>query len=41
MLTATLAMVVTVVAWKRIGRGTGNIFLGTFAAYTGWLVAGV
>lgn len=41
MLAATLALIVAVVAWKRIGRGTGVIFLGTYAAYTGWLVAGV
>jgi cation:H+ antiporter len=41
MLAATLALIVAVVAWKQIGRGTGVVFLGAYAAYTGWLVAGV
>lgn len=41
MLAATLALIVAVVAWKQIGRGTGVLFLGAYAAYTGWLVSGV
>jgi len=41
MLTATLALIVAVVAWKQIGRGTGVAFLAAYAAYTGWLVTGV
>lgn len=40
MFAATLALIITVVAWKRIGRATGFVFLGAYAAYTGWLVAG-
>lgn len=40
MLVATLALIIAVVAWKRIGRTTGFVFLGSYAAYTGWLVAG-
>jgi cation:H+ antiporter len=41
MLAATLALIIAVVAWRRIGRGTGLVFLGSYAAYTAWLVAGV
>jgi cation:H+ antiporter len=41
MLAATLALIIAVVAWRRIGRGTGLVFLGSYAAYTSWLVAGV
>jgi len=37
---ATLALIVAVAAWRRIGRGMGLVFLGAYAAYTGWLVAG-
>ena len=41
MSTATLLLIIAVVAWRRIGRGTGFIFLSAYASYTGWLVAGV
>lgn len=41
MLAATLALIIAVVARRRIGRGTGLVFLGGYAAYTGWLVTGV
>jgi cation:H+ antiporter len=41
MLAATLGLIIAVVAWRRIGRVTGLVFLGAYAAYTTWLVAGV
>ena len=41
MLVATLALIIAVVAWRQIGRWTGLVFLGGYAAYTAWLVAGV
>lgn len=41
MLGATIALIVAVIAWKQIGRGASIIFLGSYALYTGWLVAGV
>ncbi|WP_138933119.1 calcium/sodium antiporter [Roseovarius arcticus] len=41
MLAATLALIIAVLAWRRIGRGTGLVFLGAYAAYTAWLVGGV
>ncbi|WP_299755789.1 calcium/sodium antiporter [uncultured Boseongicola sp.] len=41
MSTATIALIVAVVAWRRIGRWTGLVFLGAYAAYNGWLVSGV
>lgn len=41
MAASTLVLIVAVVAWRRIGRWTGLAFLGAYAAYTGWLVAGV
>ena len=41
MLAATLGLIIAVVAWRRIGRMTGLVFLGAYAAYTTWLVAGV
>lgn len=41
MLAATLGLIIAVVAWRQIGRVTGLVFLGAYAAYTGWLVAGV
>jgi cation:H+ antiporter len=40
MVAATLAMILAVIAWRRIGRGTGLVFLGAYAGYTAWLVAG-
>jgi cation:H+ antiporter len=39
MLAATLGLIIAVVAWRRIGRVTGLLFLGAYAAYTTWLVA--
>ena len=36
---ATLALIIAVMAWQQIGRVTGILFLGAYAAYTGWLVA--
>jgi cation:H+ antiporter len=41
MVAATLALSVVVVAWRQIGRVTGVVFLGAYAAYTAWLVAGI
>lgn len=41
MTAATVLLIVIVVAWRRIGRGVGLAFLGAYAAYTAWLVAGV
>lgn len=41
MAATTLALIVVVLAWRRVGRGTGIVFLGAYAAYTGWLIAGV
>jgi len=41
MFAATLALIFAVQAWRRIGRGTGFVFLGCYAAYTAWLVAGL
>lgn len=41
MAASTLVLIVAVVAWRRIGRWTGLAFLGAYAAYTGWLIAGV
>jgi cation:H+ antiporter len=41
MVAATLALIFAVLAWRRIGRGTGLVFLGAYAAYTGWLIAGI
>lgn len=38
---ATLALIVAVTAWRRIGRRTGIAFLGAYAGYTAWLVAGI
>lgn len=36
---ATLALIVGVIAWQQIGRITGFLFLGAYAAYIWWLVA--
>jgi cation:H+ antiporter len=41
MVATTLALIVAVVAWQRVGRGIGLVFLGSYAVYTGWLVASV
>lgn len=41
MLAATLALIVSVAIRRRVGRGIGFVFLGSYAVYTGWLVAGV
>lgn len=41
MTAATLALIICVLVWKRIGRGAGAAFLGAYIAYTAWLVAGV
>lgn len=41
MTAATLALIISVLVWQRIGRGVGIAFLGAYAAYTAWLVAGV
>lgn len=41
MTAATILLIMAVVAWQRIGRGVGLAFLGAYAAYTAWLVAGV
>ena len=41
MLVATAALMLIVVIWRRIGRLSGLGFLAAYAAYTGWLVAGV
>jgi len=41
MVAATGALIVAVLAWQRIGRGAGLVFLGAYAAYTAWLIAGV
>jgi cation:H+ antiporter len=41
MLAATLALTIAVLAWRHIGRATGLVFLGSYAAYTAWLVARV
>lgn len=38
MAAATLAMIVAVVVWQRIGRATGLVFVGAYAGYTTWLV---
>lgn len=40
MAAATLALIAAVLAWRRLGRGTGLVFLAAYAAYTAWLVAG-
>jgi cation:H+ antiporter len=40
MAVATVALIVAVLTWRRVGRGTGLVFIGAYAAYTGWLVAG-
>lgn len=40
MVAATAALIGAVLAWQKIGRGTGLIFLAAYAVYTGWLVAG-
>lgn len=41
MVAATLALIFAAAVWRRIGRATGVAFLGAYAAYTGWLVAGI
>jgi cation:H+ antiporter len=40
MAAATLALIIAVLAWRRIGRSTGVVFLSAYTAYTGWLVVG-
>ncbi|KIN73500.1 putative K+-dependent Na+/Ca+ exchanger [Sulfitobacter guttiformis KCTC 32187] len=41
MAATTVVLILAVIAWRRIGRATGFAFVAAYAAYTGWLIAGI